>query len=231
MNQSANERSDMFRLAFGGKREGDKATALGQQQMNSDQRTEAFLSAFAPRRDLPKPTFTGWRMNAIKAARLSFAELMEVEELRTAHVGYDNLPAWIRDSGVAVPDADVKREQDRLTKETGLDLTQRQELFSAFEAEVAALDAMSRKEILQGSPILDGEFKTVCARFGTEQVLERLAELNPEAAKDFVSRQRVQAAEAKAAEAKAISEADTRRDLQQAREAIEAMNQQEAGDA
>lgn len=223
MNQSASNRSNLFRVAFGGQQEASTAPT-GTQGYTPTQRSEAFVSAFAPRKELPRPVFSGWRLNTQKAARLSFADLMEVEELRVAHVRYENLPAWIRDSGVAVPDADVKREQEQLTKETGLDLNERQALFSAFEAEVEALDMMARKDSLKGTAVLDGEFALVMQRFGREQVLERLAELNPQAAQDYLANERVKAAEAK----RESSEEQVRAELAAAAKAIAAESVEQA---
>ena len=197
-----NDISRLFLDAFGGDSpQQDSASGAGR-IVSPDERRKLFSDAFRPRGEMPKPNFSGWSLSPKGARGLSFAEKMELQQYWDDRVRYSELPQWIRESGAVVPSREEKRNQERLTSESGLDLNQRQQAFSVMTADLEALAEMSTREVLRDSSVLDSEFEHAVKRYGIENVSESLAELNPDAAHYFHARRKVLAAEKKAKESR-----------------------------
>ena len=226
-----NDISRLFLDAFGeGSTQQDSASGSGR-IVNPDERGKLFSDAFRPRGEMPKPNFSGWSLSPKGARGLSFAEKMELQQYWDDRVRYSELPQWIRESGAVVPSKEEKRNQERLTNESGLDLNQRQQAFSVMSADMAALAEMTTRETLRDSGVLDSEFDYAVNRYGIENVSESLAELNPDAAQYFHARRKVLAAEKKAVDQSAFSEEQTRKDIAEAQVKLAALNAEQQGAA
>lgn len=98
--------SNLFLQAFSGDEgSGDSDLTIGKPGTFGE-REKAFLVAFGqdPAKEMPKPhTGQNWRVDNIKSKKLSFGELMQLQEL--ASISYRDLPAWVIDGGYAVPSA------------------------------------------------------------------------------------------------------------------------------
>lgn len=82
---------------------------------------------------------------------------------------------------------------------------------------------MTESEILKDSAVLDGEFERICSRYDKASVLDALKTEYPEAASEFVKRQAIKQAEAKALsaqQAKANDENSIRNEIAEALRAI-----------
>ena len=90
---------------------------------------------------------------------------------------------------------------------------------------------MTTRETLRDSSVLDSEFDYYVERYGIDNVTESLVELNPDAAQYFHARRKVLAAEKKAVEQSAFSEEQTRRDIQQTKVKLAALNADQQGAA
>ena len=215
---------DLFLKAFGGK--DAEANAIGP-QTDPSARTDYFLAAFAAEpKQLPKPNYKSWRLNATKARGLDFAELMELDRLQKEEVHYSELPTWILEGGYVLPTQEEKARQRQLEKETGLNTVERAQLFDAFKAEVGALAMMAEKESLRGSIFLDEYLQKAFERFGEADVMDQLKSDYPQAAQYLVAH--IQTKRAEAAQAQAMLDAETKQqdvaaEIRAAQEAIAAM--------
>ena len=224
--------SDLFLQAFGEKSPDNESASSGK-SVSSDERARLFADAFkAEPKAAPKPHLgQNWRINNTKARGLSFTEQYALGDL--ADVPYRDLPDWVRDGGFAEPSADEKRHQKEQFAETGLNQSERNQVFNAFAAHISALAEMSERETLRDSAALDHELASTIKRWGQEQVMEALKEASPKAAEYFAAKLQVQAAEAKAAAAKnaeLAKEQTVADEIRAAQEAIAAMDSKAASD-
>lgn len=197
---------------------------------NRDDRTKLFEQAFSTQAELPKPNFQNWRVNNAKASKLNFSELMLLNEFVEAGVPYQNLPSWVRDSGAIEVDAEEKRRQDNLTKETGLNLTERQTVFNALLAEVEALAELSENPIVKDSSVLLETFDHTAKRFGIGSVMDELQEKFPNAAEAFVKKLKVRDAEERALETDQTSIEAARADIAEAKKKLLVLDALERGE-
>ena len=138
--------------------------------MSPDDRARLFADAFkAELKAAPKPHLRqNWRINNAKARDLSFTEQYALGEL--SDVPYRDLPDWVRDGGYAEPSADEKRHQKEQLAETGLNQSERNEVFNALAAHVGALAEMSERELLRDSAALDHELASTIKRWGLARI-------------------------------------------------------------
>jgi len=198
----------------------DRSYNVGPQESKED-RTRLFEQAFAgDGKPLPKPSFSSWRVNNNKASRLSFSELILLNDFVEAGVPYADLPAWIRDSGVLEVEKDEKKKQEQLTKETGLDLSERQTVFNAFKAQTEALAELSENPIVKDTDVLMMQFDNTAGRFGLDQLMDELQQKFPNAAEYFSKKLTVRQAEAEAKKAQQQQQAATRKDLETAKQRL-----------
>lgn len=188
--------SRLFLNAFGDGAPEPEATSTSR-NTSPRERQDLFKVGFGtPDVKIPTPNFSSWRINNQAAnAKLSFSEIYQLGE----YIGtpYDQLPAWIRDSGCITVDRKEKSRQADLTRETGLDLSERQQQFNAKTATIEALAAMSSSELLRDSEVLQDELAAAIKRFGQDDVMAGLATVDPSAAKYYAAKLRVAEAEAK----------------------------------
>lgn len=216
--------SDLFLKAFSGKSESEAGRG---RHTSPDERTDLFQQAFATdKADLPTPhKGQNWRVDNKKARKLSFAELYQLQELQG--VEYRSLPDWVIDEGLAIPSKEEAKYQREMEANTGLNQSERNRVFSAFNANIEALADMAGNDILRDSAVLEGELKEAVARYGTAEVMDGLKEVNPEAAEYFTAKLQVLQAQEKAQamqQQEAASEESIKQELMEAKEAIEAMN-------
>lgn len=190
----------------------DRSYNIGPSETKED-RTRLFEQAFTAETALPKPNHNNWRVNNSRASRLSFQELMLLNEFVEAGVPYQDLPSWVIDSGVLEVDRDEKKKQERLTKETGLDLTQRKTLFNALQARTEALAELSENPLVRDTDVLINTFDMTAEKFGLDAVMTELKDRFPNAAKYFDRKLMVRNAEAAAKRLKDQQEADTRAEM------------------
>ena len=190
----------------------DRSYNIGPSETKED-RTRLFEQAFTAETALPKPNHNNWRVNNSRASRLSFQELMLLNEFVEAGVPYQDLPSWVIDSGVIEVDRDEKKKQEQLTKETGLDLTQRKTLFNALQARTEALAELSENPLVRDTDVLINTFDMTAEKFGLDAVMAELKDRFPNAAKYFDRKLTVRNAEAAAKRLKDQQEADTRAEM------------------
>ena len=200
---------------------------IGPSESHED-RTELFKAAFADDPVLPKPNKLSYRVNNKKAAKLSFNELMQLQSYVDEGVEYQDLPAWLRDAEVLEVDADEKKRQRELTKETGLDLTERQFIYNSFRARCEALAELSVNPVVKDSDVMMINFDLAAEKFGADQIMGHLQENFPNAAEFFEKKLMIRTAETKAAEGNAV-EQQTREELQQAKQHLAMMERFERG--
>lgn len=200
---------------------------VGPSESHED-RTELFKAAFAEDPALPKPNHLSWRVNNKKAAKLSFNELIELQSFADNQVQYSDLPAWVRDADVLEVDADERKRQKELTKETGLDLTDRQFVYNSFKARCEALAELSLNPVVKDTDVMMHTWDLAADKFGEQQIMEHLSEFFPNAAQFFERKIMVRKAEQQAAEGNA-AEQQTREEIAQARQHIAMMEKHELG--
>ena len=135
------------------------------------QRGDAFEAAFTQPKSENLPTAhkgQSFRWDNTKIAKLSFSEKFGLGDLEG--MSYRDLPAWVRDGGYAEPSADEKRHQKEQLAETGLNQSERNEVFNAFAAHVGALAEMSERELLRDSAALDHELASTIKRWGLARI-------------------------------------------------------------
>ena len=138
---------------------------------------------------------------------------MLLNEFVEAGVPYQDLPSWVIDSGVLEVDRHEKKKQEQLTKETGLDLTQRKTLFNALQARTEALAELSENPLVRDTDVLINTFDMTAEKFGLDAVMAELKDRFPNAAKYFDRKLMVRNAEAAAKRLKDQQEADTRAEM------------------
>ena len=198
---------------------------VGPSESHED-RTE-LSAAFTNEPVLPKPNRLSTE-STTKAAKLSFNELMQLQSHVDEGVEYQDLPAWLRDAEVLEVDADEKRRQRELTKETGLDLTERQFIYNSFRARCEALAELSVNPVVKDTDVMMINFDMAAEKFGADQIMGHLQENFPNAAEFFEKKLMIRTAEVKAAEGNA-AEQQTREELQQAKRHLQMMERFERG--
>ena len=219
--------NDLFLSAFAGK-ESEKESASEGKRVSADERSRLFVDAFkAEPKAVPTPHLgQSWRVNNVKARTLSFGEQYALGDLQD--VPYRDLPDWVRDGGYAEPSADEKRHQKQQFAETGLTQSERNEVFNAFAADVEILAEMSERDTLRDSAALDHQLARTFKKYGQDQVLDALKEEFPSAAKYYITKLQVQAAEAQ--EAELAESADVAAEIRAAQAAIAVQNAKAASD-
>lgn len=200
---------------------------IGPSETHED-RTELFKAAFTDEPKLPKPNRSSWRVNNKKASKLTFNELMQLQSYVDEGVDYQDLPAWLRDAEVLEVDADEKKRQRELTKETGLDLTERQFIYNSFRARCEALAELSVNPVVKDSEVMMINFDMAAEKFGKDQIMSHLQEHFPNAAEFFEKKLMIRTAKSKAAEGNA-AEQKTRQELQQAKQHLAMLEKFERG--
>lgn len=215
----------LFIDAFGGTGK-QGAQPIGA-QVSPDTRIDYFQAAFGQAESkLPDTRHKTWRLNTVKASRLSFSELMDLEEHRVANTPYTDLPLWLIESGVVAPTNEEKARQSKLDKETNTTISERKEIFDAFQAQIDVLAAFATKESLKESVFLESELQKTVERYGAEEVMSALREQAPQAAMHIETFTKVRQAEAKQAALeleKSNSEDVVRAEIKAAQEAIAQM--------
>ena len=79
---------------------------------------------------------------------------MQLQSYVDEGVEYQDLPAWLRDAEVLEVDAEEKKRQRELTKETGLDLTERQFIYNSFRARCEALAELSVNPVVKDTDVM-----------------------------------------------------------------------------
>ena len=198
----------------------DRSYNIGPSE-SKEERTKLFEQAFAAdNTPLPQPNFSSWRVNNNRASRLSFQELILLNDYVEAGVPYADLPAWIRDSGVLEVEKEERDKQKELTKETGLDLTERQTVFNAFKAQTEALAELSENPIVKDTDVLMMQFDNTAGRFGLDQLMDELQQKFPNAAEYFSKKLTVRQAEVEAKKEQQQQQASTRKDLETAKQRL-----------
>lgn len=216
--------SKLFLDAFGGDSpQGGQAVGQGR---TLDERTAMFVSSFKSETELPKARRVDWVLNTVASRKLSTGELFQLQDHLDRGTQWADLPHWIREGNYVSPDKRTKQREAQLTEETGYTTTERQAIFNAFNAETAALAAMTKSELLRDSQVLNWELQKMFDRFGEGQVMDELKAIDPEAALFLTSKLKVQREEAKIIEAQQSEATSIREEIQAAQAAIEAMNQE-----
>lgn len=218
---------DLFQRAFMGDAYSgqEPAKPIGK-GVAPETRDDYFQAAFGQtERKLPDTRYKTWRMTS-KANKLSFSELMELQQHVDANTPYSQLPAWILEQGYVAPTHEEKKRQAEMERADSLTTAERSRVYSAFEAEIEVLKAFYDKETLRNNVFSGKQFEAAIDRFGVEEVMSALQESHPEAAMHYNAQLQVKAAEAKAAAVEAAQQADqerVRQEIAEAQNAIEMM--------
>ena len=210
--------SGLFLAAFADG-ENDKQKASEGKPQGLEAREQLFLQTFGqPAKEaLPEPHMgQNWRLNLAKVSKLSFTEKYALSDFEG--VPYRQLPAWIIDGGYAIASQDETKYQKKAFSETGLNQTERNQVFNAAKADAEALVAMTQSELLRDSDVLDGEIASLSSKYGAE-LMGLLNEVDPEAASYINARKKTKEAEARAAK-ETISQEQIAAEIKSAQEAL-----------
>ena len=221
------DNSKLFLDAFAGKSEAQGRAEQGK-QLSPDQRAEAFQVAFGKPAEKPLPTALvgeNWRWDMSKLSKLPPAQAYVLGQYDG--VPFRELPAWVIDGNYVKISAEEKKYQAEMLKETGYTQSERNQLIDHAAAHIGALGDMLQREALQGTKALESEIDRVIQRFGQEEVMAMLEEIDPAGAAELIKVQQVRATTAAAKdelELVSIQEAQVRQEIKDAQAAIQAMN-------
>ena len=164
---------------------------------SSSERQNLFIDAFgqSPEKALPTAvTGSRWRYNLEKVKKLSFAEKLKLQELHDLGTPFYELPGWVVDGGFIQISKAEQKKQDQLTNETGLTQTERATVFNAFNAHMASLVEMSKRELLRESEILKTELEEAIAKYGESEVMTAINEIDGESGEYYAVQLRLKKA-------------------------------------
>lgn len=142
------------------------------------------------------------------------------------------LPNWVISGGYIQISKAEQKKQDQLTNETGLTQTERATVFNAFNAHMASLVEMSKRELLRESEILKTELEDAIAKYGEVEVMTAISEIDAESGEYYAVQLRMANAEKQLAQLNLKKQEDQTSiadELAQAKAAIEAENAQLMG--
>ena len=202
---------------------------------SSFERQNLFIDAFGrpPEKALPTAvTGSRWRYNLEKVKKLSFAEKLKLQEFHDRGTPFYELPSWVLDGGFIQISKAEQKKQDQLTNETGLTQTERATVFNAFNAHMASLVEMSKREILRESEILKTELDEAIAKYGEVEVMTAINEIDGESGEFYAVQLRMAKAEKQLAQINLKKQEDQTsiaNELAEAKAAIESGNAQLMG--
>ena len=170
-----------------------------------------------------------WRINATKMRSLSFQELYQLQEYYDANVDYNMLPAWVLDGNYVEMSSDTKKREKALSEQDGLTTSERRQVWDAGRIAAEAIGDMAELDSLKGTDMLLKQYSKAVEKFGADTINDVLKAYAPDAHGELSKMQAVKNAEAKQAEIVAAAESDehrVRREIEEAKAAIEAMNAQ-----